>query len=46
MFYPDNTKILIRAATVPEIRQWSTIDDRDLIKTSDVMDKMIEKHIN
>ena len=44
LFYPENTKILIKAASVPEIRQWSTIDERDFIKTSDVMDRMVEKH--
>lgn len=36
-YYPDNTKISIRAARVSEIREFSTIDEKD---PKDVMDKM------
>ena len=36
-FYPDNTKISIRAAKVGEIREFSTIDERDV---KDVTDKL------
>ena len=36
-FYPENTKISIRAAKVGEIREFSTIDERDV---KDVTDKM------
>ena len=36
-YYPDNTKISIRAAKVGEIREFSTIDERD---PKDVIDKM------
>lgn len=36
-YYPDNTKISIRAAKVGEIREFSTIDERDV---KDVTDKM------
>ena len=36
-YYPDNTKISIRAAKVGEIREFSTIDERD---PKDVTDKM------
>lgn len=36
-YYPDNTRISIRAARVGEIREFSTIDERDV---KDVTDKM------
>lgn len=36
-YYPDNTKISIRSARVGEIREFSTIDEKD---PKDVMDKM------
>lgn len=36
-YYPENTKISIRAARVGEIREFSTIDERDV---KDVTDKM------
>ena len=31
LYYPDGTKIAIRAATFGEIRHWSMIDDNDPI---------------
>lgn len=36
-YYPDNTKISIRAAKVGEIREFSTIDEKDV---KDVTDKL------
>lgn len=36
-FYPDDTRIMIRAARVDEIRQFSTIDEED---PKDIRDKM------
>jgi len=43
MFYPDGTQIAIRAATVAEIRHWSTIDEEDLLGVDDMINYVIEK---
>jgi len=43
MFYPDGTQIAIRAATVSEIRHWSTIDENDLLGVDDLLTFIIEK---
>jgi len=43
MFYPDGTEITIRSATVVEIRQWSTIDDGDMLDMDDKLNFIIEK---
>ena len=42
-FYPDNAEITIKAATVSEIRQWSTIDDDDMLDVDDKLNFIIEK---
>ena len=36
LFYPENSEITIKAATVSEIRQWSTIDDNDMLNEFDI----------
>ena len=43
MFYPDGTQIAIRAATVNEIRHWSTIDEDDIFNIDDMLNYVIEK---
>jgi hypothetical protein len=42
-FYPDGAEITIKAATVSEIRQWSTIDDQDMLDIDDKLNYIIEK---
>jgi hypothetical protein len=42
-FYPNGTQIAIRAASVGEIRHWSTIDDNDLLAMDDMINYIIEK---
>lgn len=43
MFYPMDTELTIRSATVAEIRQWSTIDDGDYLDQDDTLNFIIEK---
>lgn len=43
MFYPDGTQVAIRAASVSEIRHWSTIDENDLLGVDDMLNFIIEK---
>lgn len=43
LYYPDGTKIAIRAATFGEIRHWSMIDDNDPISIEDSLNYIIEK---
>ena len=43
LFYEPETQIAIRAASVAEIRHWSTIDENDLIATDDMLNFIIEK---
>lgn len=49
LFYPKETKILIRAARGAEIKHWSTMNDQDLnevSRTDDIMNYVIEKCVN
>ena len=43
IFYPQGTEITIRAAAVAEIRQWSTIDEEDLLAIDDALNRIIDK---
>ena len=43
MFYANGTQVAIRAATVSEIRHWSTIDENDLLGLDDMLNFIIEK---
>jgi len=43
MFYATGTQVAIRAATVSEIRHWSTIDENDLLGLDDMLNFIIEK---
>jgi len=43
MFYTPGTQVAIRAATVSEIRHWSTIDENDLLSLDDMLNFIIEK---
>ncbi len=43
MFYTAGTQVAIRAATVSEIRHWSTIDDNDLLALDDMLNFIMEK---
>ena len=43
IFYPDDTEITTRAATVSEIRHWSTIDENDMLNVNDMLNFIIEK---
>lgn len=43
LFYPENSELTIKAATVSEIRQWSTIDDSDMLDVDDKLNYIIEK---
>lgn len=42
-FYPEGTKIYVRAATNKEIRYWSTISDDDLSAIDDAFNYVIER---
>lgn len=42
-FYPNGAQIAIRAASVGEIRHWSTIDENDLLGMDDMINYIIEK---
>ena len=43
MFYPDGSEITIRAASVAEIRHWSTIDESDFLDLDDKLNFILEK---
>jgi hypothetical protein len=43
IFYPDDTEITVRAATVGEIRHWSTIDESDALDIDDKLNFILEK---
>jgi len=43
MFYPDGTRIAIRAAEVKEIRHFSTIDDEDRLDIEEKLGYILEK---
>ena len=43
LFYETATQVAIRAATVAEIRHWSTIDENDLLGVDDMLNFIIEK---
>lgn len=43
LFYPDETQIVIRAASVGEIRHWSSIDETDYSNMDDILNFIIEK---
>ena len=43
LFYPNGTKLLIRAASGAEIRHWSTIDDSDLASIDDALSYVLER---
>jgi|LauGreDrversion4_2_1035121.scaffolds.fasta_scaffold71762_3 hypothetical protein len=43
LFYPADSEITIKAATVAEIRHWSTIDDSDILDIDDKLNYVIEK---
>ena len=43
LFYDVNTQVAIRAASVAEIRHWSTIDENDLLGVDDMLNFIIEK---
>jgi hypothetical protein len=42
-FYDAGTQMTIRAATVAEIRHWSTIDENDFLGIDDMLNFIIEK---
>lgn len=43
MFYPDDSEITIRSASVVEIRHWSTIDESDFLDMDDKLNFILEK---
>lgn len=43
MFYPEGTKILIRAARGAEIKHWSTLNEQDPVMLDGMLNYMIEK---
>jgi hypothetical protein len=43
LFYPDGTEVAIRAASVAEIRHWSTIDENDALGIDDMLNFVVEK---
>ena len=43
MFYPDNTRISIRAARVDEIREFSAIDENDIKDVTDKLTYMVSQ---
>lgn len=43
MFYPDDTKIFVRAATGGEIKHWSTMNVEDIVNVDDTLNYIIEK---
>jgi len=45
LFYPDGIEITTRAASVAEIRHWSTIDESDMLDVNDKLNFILEKCI-
>lgn len=43
MFYPEGTKIYVRAATGGEIKHWSTMNTDDIVNIDDTLNYVIEK---
>lgn len=43
LFYPENTEIVIRAATGAEIRHWSTMEETDLAVLDDMLNYVLER---
>lgn len=43
LFYPDGSEIAIRAASVAEIRHWSTIDENDALGIDDMLNFVVER---
>lgn len=43
IFYPEDTEITVRAASVGEIRHWSTIDEADALDIDDKLNFILEK---
>lgn len=43
LFYAEGSELTIRAATVSEIRHWSTIDESDVLDIDDKLNFIIEK---
>jgi hypothetical protein len=43
LFYAEDTELTIRAASVSEIRQWSTIDESDILDIDDKLNFILEK---
>lgn len=43
LFYPDGAEITIKSASVAEVRQWSTIDESDMLDVDDKLNYIIEK---
>ena len=43
LFYPEDSEITIKSATVSEVRHWSTIDDNDMLDIDDKLNFIIER---
>lgn len=43
MFYPEDTKIFVRAATGAEVKHWSTMNVEDIVNVDDILNYIIEK---
>lgn len=43
MFYPEGTKIRVRAVTGAEIRSWSTVDEQSLDEIDDALNRILER---
>jgi hypothetical protein len=43
LFYAEGSELTIRSATVSEIRQWSTIDESDMLDVDDKLNFILEK---
>lgn len=43
LFYPEGTEITVKAASVSEVRQWSTMDENDRLNIDDTLNFIIER---
>ncbi|MFW6246695.1 MAG: hypothetical protein ACOC22_00770 [bacterium] len=43
LFYPEDTEVVIRAATAAEIRHWSTLDESDPSQLDDMLNYILER---
>lgn len=43
LFYPEDTKIFVRAATGGEVKHWSTMNPEDIVNVDDILNYIIEK---